>query len=190
MKKRRDSIEVLYEIKCEIPGFSKDEFIDYTKIVVTNLYNELKNNCEIRTKCSKELEKKIKSNLKKYRITKDMDYITIQYADLCDCIKKEDELYIQVYLSVYFFDNVKNNAITNEERNKYWNDIWIITLKKHEVKENKKSFKGLNGGNCPNCGAVMKYKSFRNTFECEYCSTIEYNYSIKDWKIVDIEVES
>ena len=60
------------------------------------------------------------------------------------------EKYIKVYISLYFYDDVNNNIDKDCEKDKYWNDTWIITYK-------------INGGktkdncNCSNCGSVMKY---------------------------------
>ena len=117
MEKRRDSSEILYDIKSELQGFDKEEFIDYTKLIVLNLHKELKKNRDIKAKCSSVFKEKMKSNLNIYRATKDIDLMNIQYADLYDCIKKDGELYVQVYLSVCFFDCVTNNVLKDNGGN-------------------------------------------------------------------------
>lgn len=184
MGERRDIPEILYDIKCELQGFNKEEFIDYTKLVILNLHNELKNNCDIKVKCSSELKEKLKKNLNIYRATKDVDRMNIQYAELYDCLKKDGELYVQAYLSVCFYDCATNND-PKGSRDKWWNDIWIVTLKKDRVLNNE------NKSNCDNCGAKTTFNAMKNIYKCDYCGTSSYNYrSIIEWEIVDITVKN
>ena len=184
MSKRRDIPELIYDIKCEIPGFSKEELIDYTKIIALNLHKELKNNSDIKVKCGKELKEKLKNNLQIYRATKDVDRMNIQYAELYDCFRKDGQLYIQVYLSVLFYDQVINNNEVEELRDKYWNDIWIVTFKKDRILNN------VSRANCPNCGAKLIFNAMRNIYKCEYCDTSVYNYrNVIEWELEDIIVK-
>lgn len=179
--KRREVTEVIFEIRNEIPGFNKEELLEYTEWAIQKLYNSLKNEEEIEVKCKPELINKLNEEKVKYRINKSMDRISVQYVELFDNIKKNNEMYIQVYLSIYFYDDVDNNIENNSVNDKYWNDIWIVTFRE-SLKLNKKN------SNCANCNAVMEYNQARNTFECEYCGNIIHNNSDSKWEIVDIEL--
>ena len=184
MKERRDTNEILYDIKCELQGFNKEEFIDYTKLIIINLHNELRKNNDIKIKCSDELKEKIKKNLNTYRATEEIDMINIQFADLHDCIRKDGELYVQVYLSVCFYDCVNNND-PKGVRDNWWNDIWIVTLRKDKVLNNE------DKSNCDNCGGKNILNVMENTYKCDYCGTATYNYrSIIEWELVDISVKN
>ena len=106
--------------------------------------------------------------------------MNIQYTQLYDFIKKDNEIYIQVYASVYFYDNTNNNFYFDDAKDKYWNDIWIITY--------KETGDVGNNCNCTNCGAVMEYNKFKDLFECQYCGNVVDNRLNKNWEIVDIEL--
>ena len=182
MRKGRELNEVLMDIEKEMPDFNADEFLKYTEWAIQKLYNSLRDNEKSEVKCEEELISKLDEQRLKYRITKDIDHISIHYAEILDVIRKDGIMYIQVYLSVYFYDNTKNNINMDDDLDyKYWNDIWIVTLGEDIELERKKC-------NCVNCGAIMKYNKARSTFECEYCGNIVHNDFDSGWKIVDIEL--
>jgi len=181
MKRRRELTEVILDIRNEIPGFNKEELLEYTEWAIPKLYNSLKNGEDLEVKCKPELINKLDKEKTKYRINKSMDHINVQYVELFDSIKKDNEMYIQVYLSVYFYDNVENNIGNNSTNDKYWNDIWIVTYREGVKSDRRNS-------NCDNCGAIMEYNQVRDTFECEYCGNIIHNNSDSKWEIVDIEL--
>lgn len=181
MKKRKEETEIFFEIKKDVPEFDREELLEYTKWGIPQLYNALKNKQEIQ--CKEELKNKLLKEKNKFKINENMDHINIQYMKLFDYIKKDNEAYIQIYASVYFFDNVKNNKEYNfVEKNKYWNDIWIITYKQ------KKESKLKNSNKCNNCGAIMKYDNIKKIVECEYCGNIVYDNFYLNWEIEDIEL--
>lgn len=180
--KRREPVEVMLEIKNEMPWFDKEELLEYAKWSVQKLYNSLKNEEKLVIKCKPELINKLNKQRDKYRINEDIDHISIQYVELFDNIKKENEIYIQVYLSIYFYDDVQNNVDKYIINDKYWNDIWIVTYKECSKLHRKDS-------NCVNCGAVMQYNQLRDILECKYCGNIINNKFDSKWEIVDIELE-
>lgn len=179
--RKREIIEVLWEIKNEIPGFNKEELFEYTKWAIPKLYNSLKNKEKIEIKCKPELIEKLNKEKDKYRINNNIDHISVQYVELYESIKGEDKIYVQVYLSIYFYDKVQNNLYDNSIKDKYWNDIWIATFIE-TVKSNRKNC------NCVNCNAVMKYNKLKDIFECEYCGNVMDNKTDSKWEIVDIEL--
>lgn len=120
--------EILLKIKNDFPGFNKDEILEFTKDSVLNLYNQLKNENTKNLNYEKNLIDKLIKNKNKFRISKDIDHISVQYVELFDYIKQENKNYIKIYCSIYFYDNTENNLYGNHTNNKYWNDIWIITL--------------------------------------------------------------
>lgn len=181
--KRREVTEVVSEIRNEIPGFNKEELLQYTQWAIPKLYNSLKDAEELEVKCKPELINKLNEETDKYRINKNMDHISIQYVELFDSIKKDNEMYIQVYLSIFFYDNVDNNIDNNLINDKYWNDIWIVTYRESVKTDRKKS-------NCVNCGAIMQYNQIKDSFKCEYCGNIIDNKSDSKWEIVDIKIEN
>lgn len=180
--RKRELNEILLDIRNEIPDFNREELLDYTKWIVPRLYNSLKNQEELNIKCDSGLIDRLNEQKLRYRITKDMDRISIQYAEIYDNVKKDDQMHIQVYLSVYFFDDVKNNKDRDSISDKYWNDIWVVTYKKDIMHE-------IANSNCKNCGAIMKYNKRENLFQCEYCGNVIHKSDSK-WEMVDIEVLS
>lgn len=182
MRRKKEITELLFEIKKEIPYFNKEELLEYTKYAIPNLYNILKNGNlqEIKIKCDKKLIEKIIQNKSKYRISKNMDQISIQYVDLFNYIKKNNEIFVQVYISIYFYDDAKNNNGSKDIWDKYWNDGWIITYKNTVNNRNY---------NCENCGAIMEYNKTEDIFECKYCGNKSFNHFDTSWEIVDIEIE-
>jgi len=179
--RRKDSTEVLFEIKYEIPGFNKEELFEYIKWSIPELYKSLKDGEKIKIRCKPELLEKLNKEKIKYRINKDMDHISVQMVDLFGSTKKNDEIHIQLYLSVHFYDKVKNNIYNHHEKDKYWNDIWIVTIIETLKSTRKHS-------NCVNCNALMEYNKIKDIYECKYCGNIMDNKSDSKWKIVDIEL--
>lgn len=182
MERKRELYEIVLDIQKEIAGFNRDELINYITWAIPRLYDSVRHNEKIDVKCDSELINKLNKENTKYRINKDIDHLSVQFAELTNNYKQDDEMYIQVYLSLFFYDNVKNNTDDNSLADKYWNDIWIVTVKK-DYKPGQKQH------NCSNCGAVLKYNQARNIFQCEYCGNIIHNNSDSQWKIVNIEIQ-
>jgi len=184
MKGKKDVTEIILEIKNKNPFFNREDFLDYTKSIIPILYNDLKNGNSVKTKnrCKEDIIYKLLQNKSKYRIITDMDHISIQYAELFDYLEENDEIYVKVYISVHFYDNVKNNKIDNRMVDGFWNDIWIITYKNLEKNYN------INNLKCQNCGAIMKYSLIKKILECNYCGNELYYRPNMNWEIVDIEV--
>lgn len=136
MKERAN--EILLKIKNDFPGFNKDEILEFTKESVLNLYNELKNENTKNLNYEKNLIDKLIKEKNKFRISKNIDHISVQYVELFDYIKQENKNYIKIYCSIYFYDNTENNLYGNRTNNRYWNDIWIITFTNGK-QENKNS---------------------------------------------------
>lgn len=181
MEKRREISEVLLDIRNEIPGFKKEDLLEYLKWAIPKLYNLLVNKKEIEVKCKEELINKLNKQRLKYRITENIDHMNVQYAELFDNVKSDNETHVQIYLSIYFYDKVSNNIGNKSVKDIYWNDIWIVTCR-----ENTKTTR--NTSNCVNCGAVMDYIQTRDAFECKYCGNIINNKTNSNWEIVDIEL--
>lgn len=185
MRGKKDVTEIILDIKNKNPFFEREEILDYTKFTIPILYNDLKkgNIEKIKIRCKEEVIYKILQKRTRYRITKDMDHISIQYAELFDYIEENGEMYVKVYLSIHFFDNVKNNTTGDKMVDGYWNDIWIITYKNLEKNYD------INACKCENCGAMMKYSLIKKILECKYCGNKLYYRPNMNWEIVDIEVK-
>lgn len=181
MKRKRELEEIILDIRNEIPGFNKEELIEYTECAIPALYNSLKNEEKIKVKCNPKLVNKLNKEKAKYRINKNIDKISVQYIELFDSIKKDNEIYIQLYLSIYFCDNTRNNLNYDSVNDRYWNDIWIVTYKESAKRDKINS-------NCSNCGAIMKYNQAKDIFKCEYCGNIIHNNYESNWEIDDIEI--
>lgn len=181
MEEKMDITDIIFKIKSEIPKFNKQDFIEYVKWTVPQLYSSVKNEKEVNIKCSSELVEKLRNNKMLYRIKKEIDYISIQYTELVDCAKEEENLYVKVYMSIYFKDDVSNNIINIDDRDRFWNDIWIVTYKKDL------SYKNIDA-KCNNCGAIMNYNNIDEILKCEYCGNIKVCNDSQNWEIVDIEV--
>lgn len=181
MKGKMDITDIFFKIKSEIPRFNKEDFIEYAKWTVPQLYSSVKNEKEIDIKCSKELLERLINNKNTYRIKKEMDYISIQYTELIDCIKQDDNLYVKVYMSVYFKDDVSNNLINIDNIDRFWNDIWVVTYKK------SLEYKNIDS-RCNNCGAIMRYNNIDEILKCDYCGNIMICNDSKNWEMIDIEV--
>ena len=174
--------DLIIKIKSEIPNFDAQGLIEYTKFAIPNIHMFLsKENLEkIKKYCSDKLIHKFKKDKTTYRISKNIDNVRVGYTRLDGYINKDNKFYIKVYSSVFFYDDIDNNINSNEnDYDKYWNDIWVITYEGHECKTimNK----------CPACGASMKYDNHNHMFACDYCRNSLY-YSQINWKMVDVEV--
>lgn len=179
---RRESSEILFEIKKDYPRFEKDEFIEGAKIDIKNLYYAFcKNEWELnKVNCTNELKNKIKNNSDSYRINKNYDTVSIQYIELCDYIQEKENT-IKLYVSAIFYDDVDNNEIKeNDNSDKYFNDVWVVSYKDSGQQADLK---------CNNCGATMEKDENNNLLKCSYCRTQEYyNFKVTNWKIYDIEI--
>ncbi len=173
--------EAIMRIKSEIPNFSEQELIEYTKIAIQNVHTFLCKGKLDKTKkyCSQELLKKFEQNKELYRISENVDTIRVGYARLEGYINEDNKVYVKVYASVFFYDDVDNNNDSEDAYDKYWNDIWVVTF---EVKGDNSIM-----NKCPACGANMEYNIAKHMFTCGYCRNSIY-YSQINWKMVDIDV--
>jgi predicted RNA-binding Zn-ribbon protein involved in translation (DUF1610 family) len=186
MKQRRELSDILLDIEKRIPGFNREELLEYTNWAILNLHEELRmgNIQQNKVKCTKDLKNKLVENKELYRIKKEVDHISIQYLELYECECENDETYIKVYISLIFYDDTKNNAKISAVEEKYWNDIWVITFREAVLRENE-------DGNCNNCGAVMSYNAIKRIFKCDYCGNVITTQKWdRDWEIVDIEIKN
>ena len=174
---------LLNTIREDFPGFDEDEILDYIKFVIPNIHFFLRSGKEepLNKYCSKEIINKALDNKNEFRITPDIDTARVGYARIDDYKNGENEICIKVYTSIFFYDNVVNNQNIeiNSNFDKYWNDIWVITLKGNFGKDIMT--------NCPFCGNQMNYNHNKHMFTCENCKDSIY-YSKVNWKITDIEV--
>lgn len=180
---RRESGEVLLEIKRDYPRFDKESFIEGAKTDIRNLYYALCNDETDMKKINvtKELKDRIMSDKEAYRINKDFDTITIQYIDLCNYVVEKNKNIIKVYASMTFYDDIDNNEIQKvDDSDKFFNDAWIVSYENCDENIDLK---------CDNCGATMEKDEENNLLKCNYCRTSEYyNFKISNWKIRNIEV--
>lgn len=219
MIKRRDITEVLLEIKKEMPLFDKNQIIEYTKWAIPILYESIKygDTKNLKINCKSNLIKKLSKMKYEYRITDDIDRVSVHYAELFDFIKTENEAFVKLYISVYFYDNVTNNKPDEKEENNDLKDEGkMIRFKldknrnlvyKYEISAKKPDNKywndiwivtygkrskltNIKSANCSNCGAIMKYDETRNVLECEHCKNIVYGNldNTDEWEIVDIDI--
>lgn len=184
---RGDITDILNSIKRENPTFDEEKICKYTEITIKLLYADLKSNAQLKhdINCKEEVIKKVLKNKEKYRITDDIDTISIQYVGIHDCIKNTEGEFVKIKVLIYFYDNTKNNNVyENKAKEKYWNDMWIVTYQNMDNLKNRKT------SNCNNCGATMKYDYASKMFKCEYCGSIKLN-TIENinWEIIDIEVK-
>lgn len=150
-----------------------------------------------------------------YRITDDIDRVSVHYAELFDFIKTENEAFIKLYASVYFYDNVTNNKSTetdndfNDERKMIQFKLdgnRVLAYKSDTLPKRpnnkywndiwivtygkKNELINIKSSNCPNCGTMMKYDEVKNVLICEHCKNVVYG-SLEDtdeWEIVDIDI--
>ena len=179
-----DHTNLLLDIKKEIPDFNENEIIEYTQYIIPNMHyffsNEQKD--KLKKYCSEDLIKRIFEQKEKYRISKNFDRVNVQFAKIDSFVNDENNLYLKVYASVFFYDKIANNVFKEDITDKYWNDIWIITFK-------EKNKIGINNQTkCPNCGAPMEYDPTKKEFNCNYCR----NHMViteMNWEIIDIEIK-
>jgi len=185
MSREREVSEIFLHIKRDVREFDRETFLEDAKFDVFNIYNMLKNDEQDKLVQNHPylMVQKILDNKYKYRINENIDHISVQYIELDDYIVEDDEKYIKLYLSVYFYDNARNNDIPLHGKDKYWNDIWIVTYKYYES-EVEEIY-----NNCKNCGGNMKYYKDADMFKCNYCGSTRRNINFAKWKIYDIEVE-
>ncbi|MBE5820050.1 MAG: hypothetical protein E7310_04495 [Clostridiales bacterium] len=181
-----DYLDILEKIKQQNFQFDMDDFLEYVKFSINRIYNNIYHNkieplYEI---SSKQFISTMLSNKSTYRISRNIDNFQIQFAKIHDYIEKDNEEFIKVYLSIFFYDKIINNYDYNEDNgDSFWNDIWIVTLKKELPKTSSN-----NIFVCDNCGANMTLNDLILT--CNYCNNkkmfSKYN---AQWKIVDIVVQ-
>ena len=174
--------QLINRIQTEIVGFNKDELIDYTKISLLNIYRFL---CEekidkVSKYCSENLINKMITNKDDYRISKNIDTISVCHASIIEFENINNKVQLKVCASIFFYFYVSNNIDNTEMYDKYWNDIWIITYELNNI--------GKILNKCPCCGSFMEYNQLKHMFMCNYCRNNIYYSQIK-WKITDIEVE-
>lgn len=175
--------ELLLKIKRELPDFNEKELLEFIRNVIPNIHYFISNERleKVKRYCDKKLIEKINKEKDKYRITPDIDNMRVEYARIEKCLNDKDNFYIQIYSSIFFYDEVANNIEKNDYIDQYWNDIWLIT-----VKENSK-IGHVNKTKCPNCGAAMEYSGNDRTFNCNYCRNKLYITQL-NWKVIDIEL--
>ena len=173
----------LIDIKREFPDFDEQEFLNYVNNVIPNIHYFISNDKIERAEkyCSKELIQKMLEQKEKYRISKKMDNINIQYIRITGFQLNNNRIYLKVYASVYFYDEATNNLDNKDLTDKFWNDIWTIT-----VTPNTK-IGGVENAKCPKCGATMIY-DYHHQFHCEYCRNNLYITNV-DYIVTDIEVK-
>lgn len=179
--KNKETQEILMRIKQNIHTFDKEKFLEYTKWHIENLYQLIikKEYAKIGEYVSQGVVDKLVNNQEEYRITPTMDSARVQYIELYDAMT-ENEIYVKVYMSIYFFDDASNNEQTGK-KDIYWNDIWIATYKFHQNTN-------TTDLNCKNCGATMSFKERKDVMECEYCGSKSHiSQSISKWILEDIE---
>ena len=174
--------KALMNLKAKVPKFDEEEIVEYTKNVIPNIHIFLSQEKidKVSKYCSEEVINKLKSNKKLYRISNNIDSIRVVFARLEGYNDSNEKIQIKIYASIFFYDDVDNNEISEETVDRYWNDIWIIT---YELEGNKDII-----NKCPSCGATMGYSSLNHMFTCDYCRNSLY-FSQIEWKIVDMEVQ-
>ncbi len=174
---------LIQKIKADFPGFDEEEILDYTKSTIPNIHlflSEEKNE-QVKRYCTDEMINKMLENKDTYRITKDIDSVRVGYARIEDYKNEGEDVYIKVYSSIFFYDDVSNNENVDLNNNfdKYWNDIWQITYRGDFGKDVITT--------CPFCNSKMQYNYSKHMYTCENCKNSIY-YSKINWKISDIEV--
>ena len=185
MNKPRNEFDIVYDIKNNFKYFSKEELLGFVKWSIVKIHEDLKDGDidKVNSICSKKLERKLENDREKYRLTNDIDRITIQFIDIYDCIKKDGIAYIKVYVSIYFYDNTLNNEVNNTGNDKYFDDIWLVTLKEDRNPDKQKTNK------CDNCGSILHFDYEKEIFECKYCGNTVYDIPKANWIIDDIEIK-
>lgn len=176
----KETQSIFLSIKRDVLDFDEKKFLSDVKWGIQNLHYFLRENKSSKAKaiCLEKVVNKLMDQKEKFKITDNIDNASVQYTKLLEY--SEEEQCIKVYVSIYFYDNANNNDC-QEEKEKYWNDIWIVTYKRNNLKEYE-SYK------CGNCGASMVHEVKDNILKCNYCGNEKYftRESI-DWIISDIE---
>ena len=185
MEKAKDSQELWLSVKRSNLEFNKEEFIEHAKIDIVNLHELLRKDVYESSKinCLKSVTEEMLKDKGKFRLTIDIDHVSIQYIEIRDYIEDDDK-YIKLYMSIYFYDNARNNSnYIGMGTDKYWNDIWIVTYKKKNVSD------GFIDFNCDKCGANMNYMEKDRILKCDYCgNTKHFSDHNQNWVISNIEV--
>lgn len=185
MKELRDEQELLFEMKKERIIFNQDIFYEFVEWEIEYIYRLMldKEYSRVKKEIPEELFKKLSENKNRYRITDNMDHMEVQNARICDYFTENGEKYIQVRLSIIFYDRLDNKSLKGAEADNYWNDIWIVTYKKQESDSDSK-----NEFECEYCGAKMNFRTRKDVLECEYCNSKKFYKQNRDaWKIRDVE---
>lgn len=175
--------DLLAKIEKIYPTFDEKEILAFIKKTIPMIhycasYNQID---RFKKYGSENLLGKMLNSKNVYRISEDIDNVSVGYARLQD-IQNEKKC-IKVYVSVFFYDEVANNVNQIEnDYDKYWNDIWIVSL----IENKKRNKEAIN--KCPACGAYMDFNYEKHMFSCSYCRNSLY-YSQVDWKVIDIEVK-
>ena len=182
-KLNMDHHNALVDIKREFPDFNEQELLNYVNNVIPNIHYFLSNDKIDRAQkyCRKELVQKILEQKEKYHITKDLDNINIQYVKINGFQLNDNRIYLKLYASVYFYDEAANNLDSNDFTDKFWNDIWILTVTPNT------NIGVIESAKCPKCGATMVY-DYHHQYHCEYCRNNLYITNV-DYIITDIEVQ-
>ncbi len=187
MNNQKETEELWNEIKKDIFRINEKGLFEYTKFAINSLYYSILKDEDVTIRCSKELIKKLKENKSLYRINSNIDEFNVQYMRVYDYVKENSSKYIKVYASLYFYDNLANNSISSNSKkviNRYINDIWILTFKC-----DSNVLKRSEGNVCSNCGSIMKYNSFNNTYECVYCKNlVKFDGAEEELELTDIEI--
>lgn len=185
MGKVKEAQELWILVKRSNPELNKEEFIEYAKFDIMNLHEVLRNDEKeiLKVNCLKSVINKLLKDKAKYKLTPNIDRVSIQYAQIIDYIEV-DRKYIKLYMSIFFYDNVKNNEnYIGTENDKFWNDIWIVTFKKKNASDEFKDFC------CNKCGSNMKFLPKDKILKCEYCGYTKYFNFNRNWTISDVEVK-
>ncbi|MBQ6992145.1 MAG: hypothetical protein IJN50_04460 [Clostridia bacterium] len=170
--------DIIRKIKEQNFKFDTNEFLEYVRFSIIKIYNGIYNNKidSLYDVCSKELINTMTKNKDTFRLSKNIDNFQIQFSNIHDYVEKNNEEFIKVYLSIFCYDK------TLHDGDYFWNDIWIVTLKKEISKNSSNIFE------CDKCGATMTLKD--SILSCNYCNNKKMlsNY-YSQWKIVDIVVQ-
>lgn len=185
MEKVKESQELWFLAKKSNPELNEEEFVEYAKFDIMNLHELLRNDGKEISKinCLGNVVNELLKNKTKYRLNPNIDHLSIHYAQIMDYIE-QDRKYIKMYMSLFFYDNVKNNEnYTGIKNDKFWNDIWIVTFKKKNALDGHEDF------SCNKCGANMNFIPKENLLKCDYCGYTKYFNFNRNWVISKIEVK-
>ncbi len=162
--------------------YSKAELAEFAKEAVKRLYFDFRDSGEniSQVKCTKELIEKMIEHKPYFRLNKNIDTISIPYAEAKRTLNTDIGTLVEVKLSIMFYDNSRNNEEVVSEEDRYWNDSWYIYLKPDISK---------NDCTCAKCGANMKFDEAKDILECDYCGNKVLNAAMNQWRFIDIKVE-